>query len=175
MWAQTYPEKAKRGEIGFVPHEGVRALARLCWARRAARVGGRDAGWWAQVAGMESHAKRGDGMMLGNQVQHLRMILGAAESSTGGGGGEELLHPADMGAFGFGGAGELLDMASAVSLRVLGARNPEALTRSSPSTRSHSRRPTSRPSEWLRRPCVRCSTILASRMLSLCSRGSGRG
>lgn len=136
MWAATYPDRAARGENGFVPHEAVRALARMCWARKAARLAGRgvDARWWGQVAGMESHASDG-GLRLGNQVQHLRHYLGAA-TGTG-----ELLEPADMAEFGFVGARELLDMASAVSppLRLTGADCAHASSRS---THSRCRRRT---------------------------------
>lgn len=115
MWAATYPDKAKRGENGFVPHEAVRALARLCWWRK------RDGAGWKQVAGMESHAGKGgeDEVRLGNQVNHLRHYLGAAEGEG------DLLHPADMASFGFHSARELLDLASAFAVNSFTLSTPD--------------------------------------------------
>ncbi|KLT44665.1 SET domain-containing protein [Cutaneotrichosporon oleaginosum] len=119
MWAATYPDKAQRGENGFVPHEAVRALARLCWMRRSG--GGTGAAGWPQVAGMESHVGRmgEDDVRLGNQVNHLRHYLGAAEGEG------DLLHPADMASFGFKSARELLDLASAFAVNSFTLSTPD--------------------------------------------------
>ncbi|BEJ07808.1 hypothetical protein CcaverHIS641_0410770 [Cutaneotrichosporon cavernicola] len=113
MWAATYPEKARRGENGFVPHEAIRGLGRLCWSRQRGKMG------WAQVARMESHAGQSQDLGLGNQVNHLRHYLGAAEGEG------DLLHPADMASFGFNSARELLDLASAFAVNSFTLSTPD--------------------------------------------------
>lgn len=169
MWATTYPDKARRGQNGFVPHEAVRALGRMCWARQASR----DARWWTQVAGMESHASRGqaveEGLRLATQVQHLRHYLGAASGQG------ELLEPADMATFGFKGAGELLDMASAVSPLIFGKAKKRYADASSLLTHSRSQHLTSPRSGWRRRRSARSSTTRASLTPSSYSPAPARG
>lgn len=76
MWARAYPDRARAGgDVSWVMNEGVRALGRMCWRRRAERAGGgKDADWvswamtaakadgqWTQVANMESRELLGPG------------------------------------------------------------------------------------------------------------------
>ncbi|WOO84849.1 Histone-lysine N-methyltransferase ASHR1 [Vanrija pseudolonga] len=117
MWARTFPDKAKNGrDNSWVVSDAGRAVARMCWARKAARdATGRDPDWWAGVAAMESHAKTLDEaatMKLAGQVQHIRHYLNAAVPSAN----PDVLEPADMADFGFKSASELLDMCSAFSV-----------------------------------------------------------
>lgn len=47
MWARTFPDKAKNGrDNSWVVSDAGRAVARMCWARKAARdATGRDPDW----------------------------------------------------------------------------------------------------------------------------------
>ncbi|KAL1407376.1 N-lysine methyltransferase smyd2 [Vanrija albida] len=117
MWARTFPDKAKNGwDNSWVVSDAGRAVARMCWARKAARdATGRDPDWWASVAAMESHAKKLDEaatMKLAGQVQHIRHYLNAAVPSAT----PDVLEPGDMADYGFKSAAELLDMCSAFSV-----------------------------------------------------------
>ncbi|KAL7424017.1 hypothetical protein Q5752_001602 [Cryptotrichosporon argae] len=97
--------------------EGVRAMARLCWARRDARAKtGNDPEWWEGIRDMESHRTslpQAELERLKNGMSFLKHLLSAADGGSAGG---DVIEPADMRDYGFATEDEFIDFGSAFAV-----------------------------------------------------------
>lgn len=131
MYHKTYPDRVEdEGDARWAGPEGVRAVGRLCWQRRAKMQAGKGKedrdGWWDKLGLMESHVKQApekDIMKLASQVQHLEHYLSASKPLLP---GEDpaVLHPSDMSDYGFNGVGDVLNLCSAIQVNAFTLTSP---------------------------------------------------
>ncbi|WVQ75700.1 hypothetical protein IAR50_005330 [Cryptococcus sp. DSM 104548] len=127
MYHLTYPSRQKdETDVRWAGADAIRALGRMCWARRVKLVEKDGGHWWKRVEGMESHVKQmppEEAMKLGGQTQHLAHYLSASvplqtnEDPT-------LLEPADMQTYGFKDVGEVMHLCSAMKVNAFTLTSP---------------------------------------------------